>query len=213
MHIPSTLVILWLVASIPLVIWDTGYVLLRPHSMPGGALHSVWSPYALYGTVDYIYGWPAYRARNGFTAAQASLNVVETIAYLFYLWTVWTHGKALGSRGKLKAPTRGISWFLFAKKHVGGRMGAVALLVVFSASVMTLSKTILYGLNEAFSGFDNVGHNSFSALVFLWIIPNGLWIVFPSLATYSLGAEIIDALEIVSGVSHNTAENTKPKAS
>lgn len=136
---------LWLVFSIPLVIWDTGYVLLRPHSMPGGALHKVWAPYALYGAVDYIYGWPAYKGRNGFTSAQASLNVVETLCYLFYLRVVWTHGKSIGARGNLVAPRRGVSWFLFDEKHVDGRLGTIALLVVFSASVMTLSKTILYG--------------------------------------------------------------------
>ncbi|WEW55297.1 hypothetical protein PRK78_000726 [Emydomyces testavorans] len=232
-HIPSSLVMLWLLGSIPLVIWDTGYVLLRPHSMPGGALHKIWSPYALYGTVDYIYGWPAFRAQNGFTAAQASLNVVETICYLFYLSIVWTHGKAIGARGKPRTPERGMNWFLFERKYVDGRMGAIALLVVFSASVMTLSKTVLYGLNEVFSGFNNVGHNDLSVLVFLWIVPNlqftrndlalgnkvsdipssGLWIVFPSVATVLLGLEIIDALETASGVSRSARDNNpKPKA-
>ncbi|EEP77222.1 conserved hypothetical protein [Uncinocarpus reesii 1704] len=213
-HIPSKLVILWLLGSIPFVIWDTGYVLLRPYSMPGGALHAIWSPYALYGTVDYIYGWPAYHARNGFTSAQSSLNVLETICYLFYLWTVWAHGKAIGPRGKPKAPERGIRLLLFDRKYVDGRTGAFSLLVVFSASVMTLSKTILYGLNEAYSGFKSVGHNSLAALIFLWIIPNGFWIVFPSLATYFLGKEIVDALETASGVPGNTAKNAmRAKAS
>lgn len=113
--------------------------------MPGGALHKVWAPYALYGTVDYIYGWPAFKARNGFTSAQGSLNVVETLCYLFYLRIVWTHGKSIGARGRLENPKRSVAWFLFEEKHVDGRMGAIALLAVFSASVMTLSKTILYG--------------------------------------------------------------------
>ncbi|KAI2439061.1 hypothetical protein LOZ08_004569 [Ophidiomyces ophidiicola] len=170
-HFPSTLVMVWLLASIPFVLWDTGYVLLRPHSMPGGSMHTIWTPYALYGTVDYIYGWPAYKARNGFTAAQASLNIVETICYVFYLSAIWTHGKAIGARGKPKVPEKSVKWFLFDTKYVDGRIGAIALLVVFSASVMTLSKTVLYGLNEVFSGFDNVGHNPFVVLVFLWILP------------------------------------------
>ncbi|KAA6407917.1 MAG: Emopamil-binding [Lasallia pustulata] len=88
--------------------------------MPGGALHSpVWAPYKLYGQVDYMYGWPAWEARNGFTAAQAWLNLAET----------------------------------------GG----------------------------------------WSALLFLWIIPNGAWLVFPSYMIYVFGQEILQGLEIASG--------------
>jgi hypothetical protein len=38
-HTPSNLAIIWLFISLPLVAWDTGYVLLRPLTMPGGKLH------------------------------------------------------------------------------------------------------------------------------------------------------------------------------
>ncbi|KAJ5911521.1 uncharacterized protein N7473_000824 [Penicillium subrubescens] len=178
-HTPSAALTIWLVVSVPLVIWDAGYVLLRPHSMPGGRLHSpIWTPYALYGTVDYIYGWPAYNARNGFTAAQTVMNVVETLGYLYYLWI-------------------GFVWLLAGEKVVAGRTGAIALLVAFTASVMTLSKTLLYWLNEFFSGFDNIGHNDAASLIFLWIIPNGLWIVFPAYSMIILGDEILNSLEQV----------------
>ncbi len=51
------------------------------------------------------------------------------------------------------------------------------------------------GLNEYFSGFANVGHNTLSQLVLLWIVPNGLWLVLPSYMIYVLGKEIIDHLE------------------
>ncbi|SLM35542.1 hypothetical protein LPUS_04848 [Lasallia pustulata] len=64
---------------------------------------------------------------------------------------------------------------------------------------MTVSKTVLYWLNEYFSGFDNIGHNSWSALLFLWIIPNGAWLVFPSYMIYVFGQEILQGLEIASG--------------
>lgn len=73
----------------------------------------------------------------------------------------------------------------------------MALLIAYTSAVMTVGKTILYSeyirvfqkipiadlfaswqllmcstdLNEAFSGFDNVGHNPLLRLVFLWIIP------------------------------------------
>lgn len=70
-HTPPLPLLAWLVLSLPLVAWDTLYVLLRPHTMPGGKFHSpFWTPYALYGTVDYMYGWPAWNNHNGFTAAK-----------------------------------------------------------------------------------------------------------------------------------------------
>lgn len=56
-HTPSNTTLIWLCVSLPLVAWDAGYVMLRPWSMPGGALHwPMWAPYELYGKVDYIYG-------------------------------------------------------------------------------------------------------------------------------------------------------------
>ncbi|QKX56641.1 uncharacterized protein TRUGW13939_03747 [Talaromyces rugulosus] len=197
-HTPSVLVLIWLLVSVPLVIWDSGYIFLRPHSMPGGKFHSpIWTPYALYGTVDYIYGWPAFNARNGFTAAQALLNVIETIGYISYLAVVYVYGTSATNTGRAstKRVKKGLSWFLLDEKVVPGRIGGLALLIAFSASVMTLSKTVLYWFNELFSGFTNIGHNSVSNLVFLWIIPNGLWIIFPAYMIYVLGGEIVYALE------------------
>lgn len=189
-HTPSAALTLWLVVSLPLVIWDTGYVLLRPHSMPGGSLHSpVWTPYALYGIVDHIYGWPAVHARNGFTAAQATLNVVETVAYIYYLWVVYRQGATVATGRGASKVQKGLMWFLTGDKVVAGQTGAIALLVAYSASVMTLGKTVLYCrfpfvsqsfngctltfavLNEYFSGFNHVGHNDALTLIFLWAIP------------------------------------------
>jgi len=54
---------------------------------------------------------------------------------------------------------------------LGGRKAGWAVMLGFAVSVMTVSKTVLYWLNEAFSGFANIGHNSFMDLVVLWIIP------------------------------------------
>ncbi|KAJ5636534.1 uncharacterized protein N7484_009847 [Penicillium longicatenatum] len=195
-HTPSVALTLWLVFSVPLVIWDASYVLLRPHSMPGGRLHSpLWTPYALYGKIDYIYGWPAFNARNGFTAAQTALNVVETLGYLYYLFIVYHHGATVVSGRGASTQKKGLVWLLTGDKVVAGRTGAIALMVAYTASVMTLSKTVLYWLNEFFSGFDNIGHNDALTLIVLWILPNGLWIVFPTYSIYSLGGEILTSLE------------------
>ena len=148
-HTPSAAITLWLVFSVPLVLWDSGYVLLRPHSMPGHKLHSpLWTPYALYGTIDYVYGWPAFNARNGFTAAQTVMNLFESAGYVYYLWVVYRHGvSAIPSSGRARAKKdqKGIAWFLKDEKVVSGRAGAAALLVAYTASVMTLGKTVIYG--------------------------------------------------------------------
>ncbi|PFH56979.1 hypothetical protein XA68_15678 [Ophiocordyceps unilateralis] len=173
-HTPSRATLFWMAVSLPLVAWDTVYVLGRPHTMEGGALHwPLWVPYKLYGEVDHIYGWKAFNARNGFTAAQGLLNLVETAMYLFYL------GIFVGS------PSRRLT----------GRPAAVAVLVGFSAAVMTLSKTLLYWMNEYYSGFDNIGHNPLLDLVYLWIIPNGAWLVGSSYMIWNLGSDILDGLE------------------
>ena len=180
--------------------------------MPGGALHGpVWTPYKLYGEVDYIYGWPAWEGRNGFTAAQAVLNLLETAAYAWYLVVVLRNGRGTGGervegRG---APNIGLVGWWGEARVVTGKGVPEAVLLAFAASVMTVSKTVLYcespphscpraskprkegcsyrdlngklirgrlsprglGLNEYFSGFENIGHNSPMALLVLWIIP------------------------------------------
>lgn len=170
-HVPNRLTLLWLCISIPLVAWDTVYMLLRPLTMEGGSLHwPLWVPYKLYGEVDHVYGWKSYNAKNGFSGAQSFLNLIESGMYCWYLWLVWRMGKVAGDGSRV----------------VMGRQGAEALLVGFSAAVMTLSKTVLYcksvppcghsstdgvGACEYYSGFDNIGHNPFLDLIYLWIIP------------------------------------------
>ncbi|TFA98218.1 hypothetical protein CCMA1212_010076 [Trichoderma ghanense] len=181
-HAPTTATLLWLTISLPLVIWDTGYVLLRPHSMPGGSLHyPLWAPYKLYGEVDHIYGFKAFRAGNGFTSAQGLLNALETLLYFWYIGAWYFYGKRSSSAGGYKVVT--------------GKVGARATLVGFSAAVMTLSKTILYWANEYYSGFDNIGHNPLQDLILLWIIPNGAWLVGSTYMIWSIGGDIVAGLD------------------
>ncbi|KAL2270600.1 hypothetical protein VTJ83DRAFT_2784 [Remersonia thermophila] len=180
-HTPSTAVLLWLAVLLPLVAWDIGYVLLRPHTMPGGSLHRpLWVPYALYGEVDHMYGFKQWNQRNPWTATQSWMNVVESLMYLAYLWLWSTYGKA---------PAAG------ARKAIGGRVGAAAVLLGFSAAVMTVSKTVIYWLLEILSGFENIGQNHLWTMIFLWVIPNGAWIVVPATTMiYAMGMEVVDAL-------------------
>ena len=140
-HAPPTLAIVWLLVSLPLVAWDCGYVLLRPHSMPGGKLQwPLFVPYELYVEMDYVYGWKAYNERNGFTSAQGFLNIIESLMYVYYLYLVFTHGRKATVRRGAKATTGGF----LAQRYIDGKIGALATLLVFTAAVMTLSKTILY---------------------------------------------------------------------
>ncbi|TQV94472.1 C6 transcription factor [Cordyceps javanica] len=182
-HAPDAPTLFWLGVSLPLVIWDTVYVLGRPHTMEHGWLHwPLWAPYKLYGEVDHVYGWKAFHAKSGFTSAQGALNAVETVMYLAYAWAFFA--SAVDA-----APGR---------RALTGRCGAQAVLIGFSAAVMTLSKTLLYWLNEYYSGFDNIGHNDLFSLIFLWIIPNGAWLVGSTWMIYSLGGDIIRGIEAAS---------------
>ncbi|KAF4977416.1 hypothetical protein FZEAL_6061 [Fusarium zealandicum] len=186
-HAPSTTTLLWLAVSVPLVTWDTVYVLGRPHTMPGGPWHwPLWVPYELYGQVDHVYGWKAWNSNNGFTGAQSALNVVECIMYLVYLWMIWTRADAKTVDG-------------VAKRTISGRNGALAALVGFSAAVMTVSKTALYGAHEYYSGFDNISHNSLFDIFYLWVLPNGFWIILPTYMVLAFGNNILDGLVMASG--------------
>lgn len=154
-HTPSNMTLIWLAISLPLVIWDSGYVLLRPYSMPGGKLHSpIWKPYGYYGTVDHTYGFKAWDARLGWTAAQGSFNVLETLGYFVYLYIVYTYGEQEPKQGS-GAPdksTLGSLRALGESRTVYGKYAAWSTLLCFSVASLTFWKTVLYWVNEAFSG-------------------------------------------------------------
>jgi hypothetical protein len=108
--------------------------------MPGGSLHwPIWSPYETYVRTDYIYGWKAWNEKNGFTAAQAFMNVPETLLYIYYLYLVYSQGTQTKSTCGRSKPG------FLAQRFMAGHHGAVVTMVGFTAAVMTCSKTILYG--------------------------------------------------------------------
>jgi hypothetical protein len=138
--------------------------------MEGGALHwPLWVPYRLYGTIDLVYGWFAFDKGMGFTGAQGMLNAIETAMYLVYLWL---HFRSEGT----------------------GRTGATAVLIGFSAAVMTLSKTVLYWLQEYYGNYAHIGHNAPFELILLWIIPNGAWLIGPTYLIWDLGKSLVDGV-------------------
>ncbi|KAK4953653.1 hypothetical protein LTR10_008256 [Elasticomyces elasticus] len=201
-HTPPHLVLVWLAISLPLVLWDSGYVLLRPHSMSGGILHTpLWAPYALYAEVDKVYGTKALEEHNGWTATQTSFNIVETVGYLTYLYLVYTYGEIVPSPGHYQSdPRHRISWHslkgLNVCRMIHGHVAARAVLLAYSMALLTFSKSSIYWLIEAYSGFDNIGHNNMVRIIFVWIIPNGFWLVFPLYMAYIFGTEILRGLNI-----------------
>ncbi|KAI4742064.1 hypothetical protein E4T50_07496 [Aureobasidium sp. EXF-12298] len=199
-HTPSLLTLTWLAISLPLVIWDTFYVFLRPHSMPGGKYQKpLWVPYELYGQVDHVYGWPAYNSGNGFTAAQSAVNVIECVGYIYYLYLVYAHGRTEKNVQGTGAPDKQKIGKLAQSRTVYGEAGAKAAVLLYGVALMTLSKTVLYlmaGLNEVFSGFANIGHNDASSIFFLWALPNGAWIALPTYLVYVSAKEILEGLQV-----------------
>lgn len=108
--------------------------------MPGGKIHTpIWSPYAIYCTVDYFYGWPALEANDGFTGAQGIMNIVETVMYLVYLWIVYAYGFPESDKSGRGAPKA-----ILGRRKIVGKEAGLAVLILWSAAVMTVSKTLLY---------------------------------------------------------------------
>lgn len=114
--------------------------------MPGGRLHWLWSPYKLYGEVDYAYSPAALTDRYGWTGAQGFFNMLETAAYLVYLYIVFVHGEQEPIQGRgapdksLMGQLRGLS----ESRTVYGRMAIIAVLVGYTTATITCAKTMLY---------------------------------------------------------------------
>ncbi|KAI0646252.1 hypothetical protein C8Q79DRAFT_1000637 [Trametes meyenii] len=174
-----TWVSLWFALTIPVIFWDAGYCFFRPRSMLGGDLHWIWKPYALYQEIDYVYGVRAYENGDGFTNAQSALNIVENFMNIAYLYLA----------------------------HVAG--SPVAPLLGFASAVMTLSKTVLYWLQEYYCGGCAVGHNDLQTLIVYWIIPNGLWLLVPSFIIWQLAKDINAALRVADRAALKTASGKK----
>lgn len=101
--------------------------------MVGGKYHSpLWTPYALYAEIDYVYGWKALQENNSWTQTQTWFNLGEVLAYGVYLGWVLGGGYAKGGRGILEGRT------------LEGRRAAWAVLVGFSAASLTFYKTVMY---------------------------------------------------------------------
>lgn len=163
------------------------YILLRPHTMAGGALQwPIWKPYEIYAAIDYVYGWPGWEQKDGFGAAQGVLNAVELVLYGLYAMIVYNHGVPAAAGTGLQVGQGVSGWFAGGRK-VRGKTGNRALIIGFAAAVMTLSKTVLYcecdgdvrpagskltddvaDFNEYFAGFKNTRHNDWFTVILFY---------------------------------------------
>jgi hypothetical protein len=48
---------------------------------------------------------------------------------------------------------------------------------------------------EYYGEYSNIGHNALTQLIFLWIIPNGAWLIGPTYMIWDLGSDIVAGLE------------------
>jgi hypothetical protein len=135
-HQYTALELVWIFVSPLIVLWDVGYVLLRPISMPGGPIHRpFWTAYGLYGRVDHLYGFPGLDRGDGLVAAYAVMNFLESCSYLWCAWRLFHDGKINQRRNG--------AWL--QERYVNGRMASKVLLVTFATSLVVCAKTILYG--------------------------------------------------------------------
>jgi len=156
----------WMIVSSVVVIWDASFCLMRPRSFPGGDLHWLWKPYAKYIEVDYVYGIKAYENKDGFTNAQSVMNLVESALNFLYVY------------------------YANVVDHP-----AAPLFGIIGTSC-TLSKTILYWLQEYYSGYSKVGHNSLPDLLLYFVLPNALWLAFPAYALWVFSKHVWTALQV-----------------
>ena len=96
------------------------------------------------------------------------------------------------------------------------------------SAVMTLSKTVLYWMQEYYCGGCSVGHNDFYTLFVYWIIPNGyanslvsrlqpllmrlvirLWLLVPAVIVYVLSRDIAGSLRTVARLNTKKASGKK----
>ncbi len=153
------------------------------------AAHSA-LPQTLTVNVDYIYGFVAWDAKDGFPKAQSSMNIIETVLNFYYLYLV----------------------------HQDRSLSALSLAPVVGlvAVVMTASKTVLYLFNDMFcgpSGWCKTGHNDWFTFIFLWVLPNTPWIYIPSWIAYKLGKEIQHGLHVAAKVSQGSAKGAAARKS
>ena len=101
-----------------------------------------------------MYGFKQYNLHTGWTSAQGTVNAMETFAYGVYLYLVYAYGEQEARQGTGAPDKSMMGQFraLSESRTVYGKVGAWAAVLGYSVAQVTFWKTVLYWMNEAFSG-------------------------------------------------------------
>lgn len=159
-------VVNWLLISGVCSLYDAAFVLLRPSTLPGGRLHTLFLPYEYYARMDKLYSWEAKLSGDGLCEAQSWLNVVEVAA----------------------------QFAAVALNAAGDRFSAMCILLVFGGQVATAWKTVMYlATATACGGFANTRQNGpLDAAVLAALLYT--WVAVPALVVWVLGKRLLAAL-------------------
>lgn len=125
--------------------------------------------------------WPPYalyvqvdlsyaNLEDGFPPAQSTIGLLEILVGI----------AALVASRRLKV---GLAWLL-----------------AFTKTTLTGTKTLLFFLVEAWSGFAHTSHNDAMLLVFAYILPNIVWVVMPFMVSWTAATVILRAFDAPSGI-------------
>lgn len=86
--------------------------------------------------------------------------------------------------------------FITVAIHISGKAG-LSVLFAFMVSTMTFSKTVMYFLvsTPLCGGQHFVNHDDWRKTIFLYIIPNGIWIVVPFFCMVAAGCILVRSME------------------
>jgi len=131
----------------------------------------------MFERIDQVYSVKGYHEKAGFAPAAAVSNLIETSLNLAYLYSV----------------------------HVSP--ANIAPLFGFAGASLTLSKTILWILQEYFcGGCSMVDEDLFPDIFKYWICPNILWLSFCTLIVARLGGDISSSLSRPSAKAKNSKD-------
>ncbi|XP_065885867.1 uncharacterized protein [Dysidea avara] len=154
--------VVWFFLSALVVIYECGFVLLRPHTLPGGKFHDFFTPYDEYIKIDKGYG----NIKDEFVWAGTWMNIIEVLLQFLTILLIL-------------------------------RRSSKAVLIGFLVSALTFWKTLLYVIQftELCNGSHRLRHVDTSTAITLFIIPNAIWLVFPSIMMIYFGSKLFTALD------------------
>lgn len=99
-HNPATWFVVWCILNILWIYYESAFVALRPHSLPGGKWYTpFFKPFAPWAAIDTRYCEQAWSDKNQVPNAYVGLGTFESLFLLSYLTHV---AKAGGLRWILK---------------------------------------------------------------------------------------------------------------